>query len=104
MQDAMYAAMDEVVGELRSDLSADDELLLVSDHGLQEGVHSEPAMIAATDARLVKEIESVTEVPKAVGRELEGVDHRPEGRVFGAEAGGDGEAVRRQLEDLGYMD
>jgi predicted AlkP superfamily pyrophosphatase or phosphodiesterase len=104
MQAAIYAAVDEFVGELRDDLSDEDELLLVSDHGLKEGVHTVPAMVAASDARLVEEIESVLDVRGAVERELDRVDHAPGGHDFEVTAGGDGEAVREQLEDLGYMD
>jgi hypothetical protein len=103
MQEAMYAAMDEFVGELRGDLFDGDELLLVSDHGLQEGVHTEPAMAAATSEGLVSGIESVEGVREAIERELDGADHRPAGQGFEAAAETWGEAVREQLEDLGYM-
>ena len=103
MQDAIYAAMDEFVGELRGDLSEDDELLLVSDHGLQDGVHTEPAMVAATDERLVDEINSVLDVRSSLERELNATDHSPGGHNFAVEGGSDGEIVKEQLEDLGYM-
>jgi predicted AlkP superfamily pyrophosphatase or phosphodiesterase len=103
LQRAAYDELDEFVGDVRSDLSKDDELLLVSDHGLQDGVHTHEAMVAATDERLVADIDSVTDVRGAIETELDRVDHRPEGRVLEERAGAGGEAVREQLEDLGYM-
>jgi len=104
MQAAGYEELDEFVGELRSDLGPDDELVLVSDHGLQEGVHTHEAMVAATDPAFVERVDSVLDVRAAIDDELDGTDHVPTPREFEAaedEAGG--EAVREQLEDLGYM-
>ncbi|QAY19736.1 MULTISPECIES: alkaline phosphatase family protein [Halorubrum] len=103
LQRAAYDELDELVGDVRSDLGKDDELLLVSDHGLQDGVHTHEAMVAATDERLVADIDSVTDVRGAIEMELDRVDHRPEGRVFEERDDADSEAVREQLEDLGYM-
>jgi hypothetical protein len=103
MQEAMYAAMNEFVGELRGDLSEDDELLLVSDHGLKEGVHTEPAMVAATTDHLVAGVDSVEGVRQAIERELDDTDHRPDGHGFRMEGDAEGDAVKEQLEDLGYM-
>lgn len=103
LQRAAYDELDEFVGDVRSDLGKDDELLLVSDHGLQDGVHTHEAMVAATDERLVADIDSVTDVCGAIKTELNRVDHRPEGQVLEERDGTGGEAVRKQLEDLGYM-
>ena len=103
LQRAAYDELDEFVGDVRSDLGKDDELLLVSDHGLQDGVHTHEAMVAATDERLVADIDSVTDVRGAIETELDRVDHRPERRVLEERDGAGGEAVREQLEDLGYM-
>jgi predicted AlkP superfamily pyrophosphatase or phosphodiesterase len=103
LQESAYAELDELVGELRGDLGAGDELLLVSDHGLQDGLHTEEAMVAGTDPETVERVESVLDVAGAVDAALSGGAHSPEPR-WEAE-GGDGrsEAVREQLEDLGYM-
>jgi predicted AlkP superfamily pyrophosphatase or phosphodiesterase len=103
MQRAMYAAIDAFVGELRDDLADGDELLLVSDHGLKEGVHTEPAMVATTEADLVEPIESVVDVRAAIERALGSESHQPSGHDFQVSAASNGEAVQKQLEDLGYM-
>jgi predicted AlkP superfamily pyrophosphatase or phosphodiesterase len=112
LQMGAYEEMDEFVGELRADLDEDDELLLVSDHGLQDGVHTHEAIVAATDPALVADIESVTDVREAIERELDDGDHSPTPRFADASkrAGeydpaddGSGDEVKEQLEDLGYM-
>jgi len=102
LQRRAYDELDEFVGELRGDLRAEDELVLVSDHGLQDGLHTDEAMIAATDPGVVEAIERVLDVRAAIEELLEGGAHRPEGR--GDRQGGlQSEAVREQLEDLGYV-
>jgi len=101
LQRRAYDELDEFVGELRADLNEGDELLLVSDHGLQDGVHTEEAMVAGTDPQLVEAIESVTDVRAAVDAELDRTDHS--GDVRRGDFAGDGDEVREQLEDLGYM-
>ncbi|MFC7227408.1 alkaline phosphatase family protein [Salinirubellus salinus] len=103
LQERAYAEADEFVGELRGDLDEGDELLLVSDHGLQDGVHTHEAMVAGTDPEMVEAIGSVTDVRAAVETELDENDHSPEPRVARERDGVGGEQVREQLEDLGYM-
>jgi predicted AlkP superfamily phosphohydrolase/phosphomutase len=102
LQRAAYDELDEFVGELRGDLGADDELLLVSDHGLQDGVHTHEAMVAGTDPEMVGAIDSVLDVREAVEAALDGGDHEPSAQAgdFGDEGAA---AVKSQLEDLGYM-
>jgi predicted AlkP superfamily pyrophosphatase or phosphodiesterase len=103
LRDGAYAELNEFVGELRRDLEDDDELLLVSDHGLQDGLHTDEAMVAGIDSKTVDSINSVTDVRAAVDDALSRRNHRPEPRW---QDGGDenhSEAVREQLEDLGYM-
>jgi len=100
LQRRAYDELDEFVGELRADLGEGDELLLVSDHGLQDGVHTDEAMVAATDPEIVADIESVLDVRTAIEAELDAGDHAGERRKGSF---GDGDAVREQLEDLGYM-
>jgi hypothetical protein len=102
LQMQAYEELDEFVGELRDDLHEDDDLMLVSDHGLQDGIHTHEAMVAGTDARLVDEIGSVLNVRAAIEAELDANDHS------GGERGetlsmGDSDAVASQLKDLGYM-
>jgi hypothetical protein len=106
LQERSYEEADAFVGELRADLGADDELLLVSDHGLQDGVHTHEAMVAGTSDRLVADINSVTGVRAAIEAELDEHDHTPTDPWTGSEVSGRGEqsdVVREQLEDLGYM-
>jgi predicted AlkP superfamily pyrophosphatase or phosphodiesterase len=106
LQTRAYAEADEFVGELHDDLDEGDELLLVSDHGLQDGVHTHEAMIAATSEQLIKDIDSVTDVRAAIEAELEAHDHVPASPWDGSDLTPDSEqsdAVREQLEDLGYM-
>lgn len=101
LQMQAYDELDEFVGELVDDLRADDELLLVSDHGLQDGVHTHEAMAAGTGARLVENIGSVLDVRVAIEAELDRNDHSgPGGESLSM---GDNNAVTEQLEDLGYM-
>lgn len=103
LQMQAYDELDEFVGELREDLHEDDELLLVSDHGLQDGVHTHEAMVAATDDRLVDDIGSVLDVRAAIESELEGRDHDGGDRRTEHLSMDDSDAVTEQLEDLGYM-
>ena len=101
LQMQAYSELDEFVGEVVGDLREDDELLLVSDHGLQDGVHTHEAMVAGTSPRLVEEIHSVLDVRGAIEAELRHRDHSgPSGESLSIEGN---DAVTSQLEDLGYM-
>ena len=102
LQRRAYDELDDIVGELRGDLRAGDELVLVSDHGLQDGLHTDEAMIAATDPDVVDAVESVLDVRAAIESLLDEGGHEPEQRDDRA-GGLESEAVREQLEDLGYV-
>jgi predicted AlkP superfamily phosphohydrolase/phosphomutase len=102
LQREAYDELDEFVAELRDDLRAEDELVLVSDHGLQDGLHTDEAMLAATDPTVVDAVDSVLDVRAAIEGLLESGAHSPEGRHDG-QGGLESEAVREQLEDLGYV-
>lgn len=104
MQEAIYEAMDELVGELRADLEGEDELLLLSDHGLQKGTHTDNAMVAATNPDLISAVESVTDIRSTVEKHLKTCDFPSGGREFDTARDADATAVREQLEDLGYME
>jgi len=103
LQDHAYEEFDDFVADVRRDLGPEDELLLVSDHGLQDGVHTEQAMVASTSESLVEAIDSVRDVRGAVEAELDARDHQPEKPTYDRDGPGDGDDVREQLEDLGYM-
>lgn len=103
LQENAYDEFNDFVGELANDLHPEDDLLLVSDHGLQNGLHTEEAMVASTDPKIVDNIESVTDIRAAVEDVLDRDNHGTTGReqLLHSQEGGD--AVREQLEDLGYM-
>jgi len=103
LHDRAYDELDDFVCEIRSDLGPADELVLVSDHGLQEGVHTEQALIASTSEEIVSDVGSVRDVRAALERELDATDHQPTKPEYERDRGRDVEAVAAQLEDLGYM-
>jgi predicted AlkP superfamily phosphohydrolase/phosphomutase len=103
LQMAAYDELDEFVGELRDDLRPEDELLLVSDHGLQQGVHTHEAMVAATDPSLVESIDSVLDVRDAIETELDLGNHETADQKSEPIDSEGGEQVQERLEDLGYM-
>ncbi|WP_226012970.1 alkaline phosphatase family protein [Halomicrobium salinisoli] len=103
LQMEAYAELDQFVGELRADLGEDDELLLVSDHGLQDGVHTHEAMIAGTDERLVEGVDSVLTVRDAIEAALSRADHAATETTATETDEDRAAAVQEQLEDLGYM-
>lgn len=104
LQGRAYEEIDEFVGELRRDLRDDDVLVLVSDHGLQEGLHTDEAMIASTDASVVKAVGSVLDLfPVLIDKLDSGAHDVSDREVRPSVAGADGDRVREQLEDLGYL-
>lgn len=106
VQRAAYGEINHFVGELAGDLTDDDVLLLVSDHGLQDGMHTDEAAIAASESRLLDGVADLCDVRDAVESELGRRQHRATGRTFGDEdatGGGHSDAVKEQLEELGYM-
>jgi|AntDeeMetagen681_2_1112603.scaffolds.fasta_scaffold00201_10 predicted AlkP superfamily pyrophosphatase or phosphodiesterase len=103
LQMRAYEEIDEFVGELRKDLRADDELVLISDHGLQDGVHTNEAMVASTDAKIVKRIDSVLDFRRVIEDELADGAHRPQSDTLDIEDSIESDDVQQQLKDLGYM-
>lgn len=102
LQKRAYDELNDFVGELRNDLQGNDELILVSDHGLQDGLHTDEAMIAATDPAIVESVSSVLEIRETVEKEMDSNDHLPELESDTFELNNSPE-VQEQLEDLGYM-
>lgn len=105
LQRRAYEELDDFVGEVRGDLDDGDELLLVSDHGLQDGEHTEEAVVAASSEHLIEDIDSVLDVKAAIEAELRRMDHEPAGKesMDPIGAGEKGQEVKEHLEDLGYM-
>lgn len=104
MQPAAYKELDEFVGDLLADIGDEDMLLLVSDHGLQDGVHTEEAMVACTDPSVVDRIDSVQTVRQGIEYALENADTSPTGRRFTRNRSStQSDQVKEQLESLGYV-
>lgn len=102
LQRSAYDETDEFVAELRADLDENDELLVVSDHGLQNGVHTHEAMVAGTDEGMIEAIDSVLDVRTVIEAELRSEDHQHDRKEESFSETGAGE-VKDQLEDLGYI-
>lgn len=102
LQAKAYQEMNDFIGELRDDLGPNDELVLISDHGLQDGIHTEKAMIASTDPNLINSVTSVLDVRNALEQELDRNNHSPEA-VSSEKSRGDASNVQEHLEDLGYI-
>jgi len=103
LQQRAYEEFDDFMADVRRDLGSGDELLLVSDHGLQDGVHTDKAMVASTSERLVNAIDDVRDVRSAIEIELDRTDHQPVRPAYERDQGGNAKAVRTHLEDLGYI-
>lgn len=102
LQERAYDELDDFVGELRDDLGEEDELVVVSDHGLQEGVHTSEAFISSTDPKIAETVDSVVDVRDAVEKKLD-EGHLPSKPSFTKKKGENDNRVKEQLEDLGYM-
>ncbi|MFC7071965.1 alkaline phosphatase family protein [Halovenus rubra] len=104
MQRQAYEEIDQFVGELLDDLTDKDVLILVSDHGLQDGLHTEEAMISSTDPDLLANISSVTGVRNVIESSLGHRSHQTGSRWSDNEQEDKTDnQVKSHLEDLGYM-
>jgi predicted AlkP superfamily pyrophosphatase or phosphodiesterase len=104
VQQRAYGEIDEFVGELAADLQDNDELIVLSDHGLQDGLHTQEAMVASTNPDLLEGVSSVLDVREMIESELQTGDHES-GSQWDTESSdpGTSEQVAEQLRDLGYM-
>lgn len=102
LQSRSYNELNDFVGELNNDLSDDDELVVVSDHGLQNGVHTDKAFVSSTKTDIVDSVGSVTDLHDALEKELDR-GHSPKEIKHERREGEAGEHVKEHLEDLGYM-
>lgn len=104
LQDQAYDETNDFVGELLADLGPDDTLVIVSDHGLQDGIHTEQAMIASTDPRIVDAVDSVVDVRSSLEEAIAEGEHEPTPSSNDQQRSIDDEnQVQEHLEDLGYM-
>jgi predicted AlkP superfamily pyrophosphatase or phosphodiesterase len=104
LQERAYNEMDDFVGELYKDLNNDDELLLVSDHGLQDGVHTHEAMVAGTNPDTVEAIDSILDIKHSVETIITNGTHETKKDSSQHRPGKDAQVeIKEQLEDLGYM-
>lgn len=95
---------------IRAALQPDDTLVCVSDHGLQDGHHTERAVLCADRAAVCKGVHQVTDVRTGIERitPAHDGDGSPPVRDVYATTGGSADrsaaAVRSQLADLGYLE
>lgn len=85
---------------IRDELADDDTLFCLSDHGLQDGVHTETACIGSTPAESIRGVEGVLDVADAIDRTAESSGSTD--ATFGTDDA-EAKAVRDRLEDLGYV-
>jgi hypothetical protein len=79
----------------------EDELVLVSGHGLQDGLHTDEAMIASTDPLITEAFLSVLDVRLAVENKLDNQNHTSQPRQSISDIG-DSAKVKKQLDDIDY--
>ena len=104
IQQRAYKEINHFVGELVGDLQEDDELVLVSDHGLQDGLHTDRAIVASTNSKLLKNISSVIDIRGLIETELQSRNHMPDSPWDKTKSNSEtAPRVAKQLEDLGYM-
>jgi hypothetical protein len=103
VQQQAYDEINGFVADLIDDLNEDDDLLLVSDHGLQEGVHTHEAMAAATDPGLLNSVESITDIKATIEKALNEGEHLRDNSVQVSQSDEGRDEVQARLEDLGYM-
>lgn len=104
VQERAYEEVNQFVGELAGDLRDGDLLLLVSDHGLQDGLHTREAMVASTEPEALENVSAVTDIRRTIETGVQRGDHSP-GSQWDQDPKGSktSERVAEQLEDLGYM-
>jgi predicted AlkP superfamily pyrophosphatase or phosphodiesterase len=103
LQQRAYEEMDQFVGELRADLEGSDGLLIVSDHGLQDGIHTEEAMVAASTRSLMRGIHDVTDIRSAIDDEINRNDHQTSNGLAEITSLSSSVEVQQHLEALGYL-
>lgn len=104
MQETAYREVNDFVGDLVSDLGDQDIFILVSDHGLQNGVHTHNAIVASTHPEIIDPIDSVLTVRNGIERALELYDHTlREHRFEQDHTSRDSGDVKQHLQDLGYI-
>ena len=107
-QERAYRLAARLTREVRADL-ADDVLLCVSDHGLQDGYHSHSAYVGSTSAEAIEGVESVLDVRDGIERvtdRTEPTASPPVREAYRCESEverRDVSDVRDQLEDMGYL-
>lgn len=109
LQRRAYRHAAEWTETIRDALAPADRLVCVSDHGLQDGEHTHTATIAADDRQHVAQVDSVLDVAPLVDEitpRSSPTDQPPLRGVYDRRDGPscDAEAVREQLQDLGYLE
>lgn len=108
-QERAYRLAARLTGEIHGELSDDDVLVCVSDHGLRDGYHTHDAYVGASDAAAIEGVESVLDVRGGIDRVTDRREPttrpavRPAYRCESEVERRDADDVREQLEDMGYL-
>jgi len=108
LQERAYRQAATWTEQLRAAMQPEDELVCVSDHGLQDGDHTHEAFLGATDPSVVDGVDCVTGVRDSLEDILTdaGTGETPVREPYQAaseEPTASADAVKQQLEDLGYL-
>jgi len=107
-QERAYRLAATLTREIRAELTDEDTLVCVSDHGLQDGDHTHSAFMGSTDEDALTDVETVLDVraglervtpASGAGESTVRDEFACASRVEARDAG----EVRSQLEDLGYL-
>lgn len=99
MRDA-YEVAAEYTRFINNQLDDDDSLICVSDHGLQDGAHTETACIGSSPAAAIDDVDHVLDVaPMLQAQTIAESATDP-----GHERSGEDDEVHQRLQNLGYVD
>lgn len=96
-----YEAAATYTNMIHDQLDSDETLITLSDHGLQNGEHTETACIGAWPGEAVADVESVLDVAAAINRCTDRGGDTGERFAVDDEAQDD---VQERLQTLGYID
>lgn len=108
-QERAYRLAAAMTDEVQRELTDDDTLVCVSDHGLQDGDHTHDAFVGASDEAGIEGVESVLDIADAIDRitpasgDIGEPGVRDPYRYETHTSTRDADELREQLEDLGYL-
>lgn len=99
MQENWYRIVANYVSGLKKRVDDDTEILVVSDHGLQDGSHTEYASLASESSDAIAEIESVFDVADWIdGKELYSAKQAQDTQTASLDE------MKGDLKELGYIE